>query len=498
MPLLVFALALLTAPARAADTWTEVRPGVDWLHRTTGGSVPQDLHAVRIDLTRETIGLRASTDESGSERHVTTSTFARHVGALVAINGDWSDGNTPVGLAIGNGWKWRDHYDDAEIGDTWGFFACDVFNGCAIDALPVLSEAWWFSQPTIAPYRYANAVGANGLLLYDEGARLSGCYDGCDGDTCRNPRSAVCLDQAGTTLWFFAVDGRRSGASGMTCGETRDLVAEFDCWNAAMLDGGGSTTMWIDGAVRNDPSDGDERVVANHVGLVYADAVDPACRYAAGAWCEGTVLHTCNGGRLVIEGDCGAFGWGCQQDGEWAFCVDPRCPGGDGTAHVCLDATRIAGCTDGNYGEGDCGAFGLVCGTDDEGSSCMDGRCQEGPHSSFCLDETTLAACTDGVYAQTTCPEGENCVGGGGDARCEGPGDSGDSDPGGTDSGDPDSGGGRQGFPPGAPRENAEAGGCGCAGGRRAPAGLGGLVLALLAVTGAGLSRSPRTPRATS
>ena len=34
----------------AEDTWTDVTPGVRWLHRTTGGSVPQSLHLVEIDL----------------------------------------------------------------------------------------------------------------------------------------------------------------------------------------------------------------------------------------------------------------------------------------------------------------------------------------------------------------------------------------------------------------------------------------------------------------
>ncbi|MFH1467985.1 MAG: phosphodiester glycosidase family protein [Pseudomonadota bacterium] len=417
-------LLLAALAAHATDTWTNVAPGVDWLHRSLGGSTPQDIQAARIDLTRETVGLRASMDASGSERHVPNSTFARSVGALVAINGDWSDGTTPVGLAIGNGWQWHDHFDNPAIGGSWGSFACDVFNRCAIESLPRLSEAWWFATPTIAPYRYYNAVGANGLLLWEDGVRKSGCYDGCDGDTCRNPRSAVCLDVGGSTLWLIVVDGRRSGASGMTCGEMRDLTEDLGCWTAAMLDGGGSSTLWVDGAVRNTPSDGGERTVANHLGVLVADAVDPSCRYAGGAWCEGSRLRTCNGGQLVNDGDCGAYGLACQEDGAWAFCVDARCPDGDGTAAACLDATRVAGCTDGVYGEGDCAAFGLVCGEDAAGGGCMDPRCEAGPHSAFCLDGTTVAACTDGAYAEAPCEHGQTCVEQGATATCHGPEDS--------------------------------------------------------------------------
>jgi hypothetical protein len=43
MLLLSYTLAL------AGDTWTPIRNGVDYLHRTT--AEPQDIYAVRIDLT---------------------------------------------------------------------------------------------------------------------------------------------------------------------------------------------------------------------------------------------------------------------------------------------------------------------------------------------------------------------------------------------------------------------------------------------------------------
>ena len=71
-----------------------------------------------------------------------------------------------------------------------------MWNGCTIDTLPQLSRAWWFT-PTRAPYRYYNAIGANGNILLDGGVRGSGRYDGCGGDTCRNPRSAVCIEADG-------------------------------------------------------------------------------------------------------------------------------------------------------------------------------------------------------------------------------------------------------------------------------------------------------------
>lgn len=425
-----------------------MRPGVDWLHRTT--SAPQDIHAVRIDLGRGEVSLRASRDATGSERQVTTPTFAANVGAVVAVNGDWSDGSTPVGLAIGDGWLWHDHLDDGSIGASWGYLACDAFNQCDLTSLPLLSEAWWFT-PTRYPYRYFNAVGANGVLLLEDGVRWEGCYDGCDGDTCRHPRSAACVDATGQYLWLIVVDGRRSDALGMTCGEVRDLAQDLGCWDAVMLDGGGSSTMVIDGLVRNEPSDGSPRTVANHLGVVYTERPDPTCAVHSGGWCEGTVLGWCTGGRLVGQGDCAYYGATCQEDEGWAFCVDYRCPGGDGMGSACLDATRVATCTDGVYGEGDCAAFGLVCGEDAHG--------EEG-----CVEAGGGDGGADGGAADGGAADGGATDGGGGDGGADG-GQGGASDGGGATPGEGNRG---QSYDP--------QGGCACGGG----APTGGLLPGLL------------------
>ena len=404
----VFITLLAAAPVWATDTWTTVRPGVEWLHRTTGGGTPQDIQAVRVDLSRSDVGLRASMDNRGVERGVGTDTFARNVGALVAIDGDWSDGVTPVGLAIGNGFLWNNHFNNPNIGSRWGTFGCDVWNNCTIEALPRMQELFGYA-PLIAPRRYYNAIGTNGLLLIEDGVRTSGCFDGCRDDSCRHPRSAICLEEDSAHLWFIVADGRRSGASGMTCGEMRDLVEGLGCWDAAMLDGGGSSALWVDGSIRNVPSEGRPRSVANHIGIVYADAPDPVCPVPAGAWCEDSVLRTCNGSLLVNEGDCAAFGTACQEEGDWAFCVSPDCPRGDGMGSACSDATGIEVCTDGVYGSGDCAVFGLVCGTDGSSSACMDPSCAQGPNGSYCSNAVTVGSCAAGVFTEVGCEQGQTC-----------------------------------------------------------------------------------------
>ncbi len=394
---------LLCAAAFAGDTWSSVAPGVDWLRRTTS-SPSQQISAARVDLSEPRVSLHASADRAGVERAVNTLRFAQAVGATVAINTDWSDGSWPVGLAISGGVLWNEHIQTDAVGNHWGFLGCTVGKACTLDRERPLDDAWWFADPTQPPWRFHHATGANGIVLLRDGAALSGCYD-----TARNPRSAACVDAAGTTLWLVVVDGRQSGMSGMTCDETRALLLDLGCHDAVMLDGGGSSTLVVDGVVVNSPSDGRLRTVSNHLGVIVADAVDPACAVANGRWCDGTRLSTCEGGRVTQSGDCAAFGAGCEEDGDYAYCVDPRCPGGSGAASICLDGTRLAGCTDGRYSEGDCGAFGLACGVGDDGAAvCMDPACAAGPDGSFCADARTVGACADGVYGAVSC----------GDARC--------------------------------------------------------------------------------
>ena len=57
-------------------------------------------------------------------------------------------------------------------------------------------------------------------------------------------------------IWLVAVDGRRPDHSlGMTFAELERLSDRLDLTDALNLDGGGSTTMVVNGQVVNRPSD---------------------------------------------------------------------------------------------------------------------------------------------------------------------------------------------------------------------------------------------------
>jgi exopolysaccharide biosynthesis protein len=81
----------------------------------------------------------------------------------------------------------------------------------------------------------------------------------------RHPRTALGWNDA--HLFLVVVDGRQPALSvGMTMPELAELMQRLGCRDALNLDGGGSSTFWLDGKLVNSPSDGWERAVAN--GLV--------------------------------------------------------------------------------------------------------------------------------------------------------------------------------------------------------------------------------------
>jgi len=102
--------------------------------------------------------------------------------------------------------------------------------------------------------RLEKPVGGRGLTSYS----VSSMFE-------RHPRSVIGWNK--THFFFGEVDGRQRKLSvGMTLEELAQYMTRLGCDVAMNLDGGGSSTLWYDGRVRNNPCDGAERPVAN--GLV--------------------------------------------------------------------------------------------------------------------------------------------------------------------------------------------------------------------------------------
>lgn len=106
---------------------------------------------------------------------------------------------------------------------------------------------------------YAN-VGGNFQFL--RGGVVQPTSDA--GLTVRNPRTAIALDS--TYIYFLVVDGRTTVSVGMTMTELGNFcLSELGATDGVNHDGGGSSAIWVDGQIKNSPSDGAERTVANGI-----------------------------------------------------------------------------------------------------------------------------------------------------------------------------------------------------------------------------------------
>lgn len=244
------ALAALLFTVAVQAEWRTVAPGVDY-QRIARGRI--DVHVTRIDL-RHPNTITIATDED--ERGLTVSDFARKTKAVAAINGDYFDPQlNPIGRSVGACGLW---WKGTKVQRRQGFVA--VGRGRA-----------WIQRNTQKIHRWMRG-GVSGWPMLVEDCRGLANLPGSDSFTrAPHPRTAVATSKDGRTLYFVVADGRRPDAPGMTLPELADfLVTELGVCSAMNLDGGGSSAMWVGGAIVNRPSDGTERKVGNHLAVVSA------------------------------------------------------------------------------------------------------------------------------------------------------------------------------------------------------------------------------------
>ncbi|MBK6922964.1 MAG: phosphodiester glycosidase family protein [Deltaproteobacteria bacterium] len=255
--IVVGSLWLAASNASAADTWTTPKPGIRYLERTV--NTPNRIFAMEIDLCHDGVSIRAT---KSAERQRTVSSFAGLVGADAAVNGDffsYEDYHTS-GMAIGAGERWADTADTSGS----GFVA---FGRGRV-------EVWPPAPVLAAPEPWMRELVSGRRPLVEDGVP----YEGDDLELCinRHPRTAAGVTADGRTLLLVVVDGRSGISVGMTCAELGELMVDLGAYQASMLDGGGSSTMWIEGmGVQNSPSDGSQRVVGNHLGVFATGSGEP-------------------------------------------------------------------------------------------------------------------------------------------------------------------------------------------------------------------------------
>jgi len=187
-----------------------------------------------------------------------TSKIAASVGAGFAINGDFC-GYRNSGIIIREGKLYRnknaDGWDLCYLNRYGDLIVCnnDKQDGKAL-ANEGVFQSWCFGPTLVENYKAVKTFNTPGLSSKD---------------WAREPRTAIGqIDEL--HYIFVVVDAIReqNGAGwetigGMNFRELADTMESLGCKTAYNLDGGGSTTMWLNGKVANKPSGSGEREVSD-------------------------------------------------------------------------------------------------------------------------------------------------------------------------------------------------------------------------------------------
>lgn len=243
-----FALAADIACGEA-NAWEPLHRGVELRRWVEGG---HRLRALRIDLCDASLRMKTTTSEQRRQR--TSAWASAQPKMIAAVNGGFFEpGNpsNPDGVAYGGGVAWPDAQNTRARGflafgpkNTW--YSEVAFDGPAASLTPWIEEA--------VSHDFVMIRAGQAQTTSATGARA---------------RTGAGFTQDARTFYVLTVD-EVGGSRGMSVNEfAQTFAATFpDAWSAVRLDGGGSTSLWShQHGLLNNPSDGRERTVVNHVGV---------------------------------------------------------------------------------------------------------------------------------------------------------------------------------------------------------------------------------------
>ncbi|MBA3394785.1 MAG: phosphodiester glycosidase family protein [Deltaproteobacteria bacterium] len=262
--LLVVAAAVAsgtTAAAPALVSQSDPHPGI---HRElwVDTAIPARIHLVRIDLSSAEIALYATKE---SDRGGTTSSYSDLIDAQIAINGDAFAvaGYKPRGFAMGDSAPWSSSADDIATA-VLHYRRAGERTVAAIEPPDSVVDS-----ATLPPGTQGAIAGRPLLVRAGVVETQFDCNDPITISCSRAPRTAVAISEDGNTMWLAVVNGWQVTSRGLTAAELATFLHARRAYTAIALDGGSSSTLIVDGALANSPSDGIERPVANHLAIKF-------------------------------------------------------------------------------------------------------------------------------------------------------------------------------------------------------------------------------------
>jgi exopolysaccharide biosynthesis protein len=215
----------------------KIAPGLTWKssHTVLNDSVPQNINILIINTNKRDISLSYDPD-----KNIGVSKQADRAGAVAAINAGFfniKDGGSVTyirteGLIV-----------DTDTAKKWTRNA-NMTGSVLIDknghvTLTVARKNNWYdSHP-----EYTDVLVTGPLLLSGKGRTM---LPSTPLVINRHPRTVI-GKKGPNRIILLTLDGRTDQAAGMTLAELTDLMVALHCKDAVNLDGGGSTTMWIEG-----------------------------------------------------------------------------------------------------------------------------------------------------------------------------------------------------------------------------------------------------------
>lgn len=214
---------------------------------TTGsGDATLNYFTAKIDLSDAT-ALKSAFAQNSFGENITenTSAIAADKDAIFAINGDYY-GFRDTGIVIRNGVSYR----DAGAREGLAFYrdgTVEVYDETATDAATLVANGVW-NTLSFGPSLIENGAVKDGIDSIEVDTNF-----GNHSIQGLQPRTAIGV--LGTNqLVFVVVDGRSTGYStGVTIPELAQIMLDQGATTAYNIDGGGSSTMYFNGSLVNNP-----------------------------------------------------------------------------------------------------------------------------------------------------------------------------------------------------------------------------------------------------
>ena len=282
--LVVWLVALISLTGGGYSYWYHHRPhpapiqkelfeGVTYIREIHMSPRPNVVHIVTVALDTPDIRFLVTPSKPIEERQLparTTSQFLQEFRVQLAINAGFFD---PFSI------QWPLYYP--HTGDPVDVYGLTVSQGQHYSPPKTPYTPLYLTQdnrasigqPLENPY---NVI--SGLPVFVKEGKALRKLDRQKQPYRPNPRTAIALDKSQCQLMLFVVDGRQPNYSeGMTLPELARIVLKYGGYTALNLDGGGSSTLVIEGpngesVILNSPihlrvPPGRERPIANHLGI---------------------------------------------------------------------------------------------------------------------------------------------------------------------------------------------------------------------------------------